>query len=363
MATPVETAVAPIPERQPVRLCCLKRRRPLPKTLDGARLQAIGLFKKFWVAGTQVTYAFVPGGAIDSPYQRNAVRKAFGTWAKVGLNITFKEEKDDWKKAKIRISFDIGGSHSAVGTDAITFFNPDQATMNFGWDLAGQPGTAEHEIGHALGLDHEHQNPISGLVWDEPAVMAYFKGAPNFWSETDIHENVLDKIPQWKVKGSPFDVHSIMEYEFDGKLIKEPEDLRKNGIPYNSELSETDKTVVQDFYPGAVPMAALNEFVVTPFAVAQGQTAQAQFVPKESAEYTVSAHGTDLLLTLHDHEGNTIAAQDIAGEDDKKGAVVSAPLKAGETYTVSVRRYFDADGTNQPLMVSAFHRVGKRGNR
>eukprot|EP01116_Phalansterium_solitarium_P024917 TRINITY_DN9277_c0_g1_i1.p1 TRINITY_DN9277_c0_g1~~TRINITY_DN9277_c0_g1_i1.p1 ORF type:complete len:357 (+),score=120.47 TRINITY_DN9277_c0_g1_i1:104-1174(+) len=354
MAAAVETAIDPI--QQPVRLCCLKPQRPLPPTLGGDRLHAIGIFKKFWVAGTQVSYAFVPDGPNDSVEQRNAVRKAFGTWARVGLNITFKEVKSDWQKAMIRISFDFGGTASVVGTDALSI-SADQPTMNFGWSLADQPGTAEHEVGHVLGLHHEHQNPNSPLVWDEEAVLKELKGAPNFWTEDDIRTNVLDKVPLSEVKGSAFDPTSIMEYPFDGKLIKEPENLRKTGIPYNSVLSDTDKTVVAGLYQKApVPMAALREFVVTPFAVEQGQTAQAQFVPKESAAYTVSVYGTDVLLTLHDKKGRTIAAQDIAGEDDKKGAVVSAPLKAGETYTVSVRRYFDAEGTNEPLMLSAFHR-------
>jgi len=56
--------------------------------------------------------------------------------------------------------------------------------MNFGWDLTvpGQRGTALHEIGHALGLLHEHQSPFAGIHWDDEAVYAELAGPPNFWS-------------------------------------------------------------------------------------------------------------------------------------------------------------------------------------
>ena len=50
--------------------------------------------------------------------------------------------------------------------------------MNFGWDLTplGRSTTALHEIGHTLGMPHEHQNPFAGIAWDEETVYATSAG-------------------------------------------------------------------------------------------------------------------------------------------------------------------------------------------
>jgi len=69
---------------------------------------------------------------------------------------------------RFRVTFDPNdGAWSWVGTDARRIpFN--QATMNLGF-LDG--GTAAHEFGHSIGLGHEHQNPVSGIEWNEEVVL------------------------------------------------------------------------------------------------------------------------------------------------------------------------------------------------
>lgn len=121
---------------------------------------------------------------------QEAVRSGFGEWKSLGLGLDFKEVKDA-RDAEIRVSFQAGGSWSYVGTDNIdenTIRYPSP-TMNFGWDVTIQGrsfDTALHEIGHALGLSHEHQNPFGGLQWDESAVLKHYSGYPNYWNEKTV---------------------------------------------------------------------------------------------------------------------------------------------------------------------------------
>ena len=91
--------------------------------------------------------------------------------------------------------------------------------MNFGWDLTEDPrgggvDTPVHEIGHTLGFPHEHQNPFSGIVWDEEAVYQRFAGSPNFWSRQQTFHNVLRKLSSAEVEGSDWDPNSVMHYGF-----------------------------------------------------------------------------------------------------------------------------------------------------
>ena len=99
--------------------------------------------------------------------QRDVVRKAFKAWKNLGIGLEFKEVANR-EDAEIRIGFDQrDGSWSYVGRDVIDVAgDPDEPTMNFGWDLATPYGwdTALHEIGHTLGFPHEHQNPNAGIV-------------------------------------------------------------------------------------------------------------------------------------------------------------------------------------------------------
>ena len=165
--------------------------RPLPEGLSERRVRLIRVNEKKWVNGTVLHYFFFdrptdgPGGRwVGGPAQRQAVEDAFRQWKELPLGLEF-ERVDDREEAEIRIGFDpTDGSWSYVGRDAIDFArDPNERTMNFGWDLTTPYGrdTALHEIGHALGFPHEHQNPNAGIVWDEARVLEYFRGAPNHW--------------------------------------------------------------------------------------------------------------------------------------------------------------------------------------
>jgi hypothetical protein len=251
------------------------------------------------------------------------------SWADTGLNLTFKQL--DWKdraKCQVRIAFrefdEDGleeGSYSYLGTVNLQI-PKNQHTMNLGWDLSGQPGTAEHEIGHALGLDHEHQHPKCLLVWDEEKVIEYFMKGQG-WTREDVINQVIRRISA-PYTGTPWDSHSIMHYSFDKKLIKAPPEYAKNGIPYNDKITSHDVECILKMYPRVVRdlahKPAQNESVVplTPesdqpipetypkleiwntIQLSPREDSIYSLAPNKSGEYEIVSHGFAEILVVVD---------------------------------------------------------------
>ena len=153
------------------------------------------------------------------------------------------------------VSFESGGLWSYVGRDALGQTDPSKRTMNFGWDLTTPYGrdTALHEIGHAPGFPHEHQNPNAGIVWDEPAVIKHFALPPNQWPEGKTRYNILRKLDPAGHEGSDWDRDSIMHYQFAAGLILEPAQYRKTPLVPAGWLSSDDIAQARRFYPALAP--------------------------------------------------------------------------------------------------------------
>jgi hypothetical protein len=267
-----------------------------------------------WVNGTVLHYYFFtkPEEWTTNDREKNVVRQAFAKWKQLSIGLEFQEvaSPDD---AEIRIGFlRDDGAWSYVGREILNI-GRDERTMNFGWDLTvpaddSQPNdidTATHEIGHALGLEHEHQNPKAGIVWDEEAVYASLAQPPNSWSREETFENIIKKLSSREVAGSDWDPNSIMEYPFDAGLIKEPAQFRR-GLQPAGGLSQFDIAWVKTNYP---PQDERNFHKLelrqsVDMNIPAGMQKDFIIIPPETRKYNIQTFGlSDSVMTLFEEVG------------------------------------------------------------
>jgi serralysin len=211
--------------------------------LQGRKAALLNDYK--WPVGSSIKVRFVGG----SPALQKRVRDVAERWTDPGLanlKLNFVPSGD----ADVRVAFQQGnGSWSYIGTYCRNI-PKTEATMNYGW-LTDTSSADEiqrvvlHEFGHALGLIHEHQNPLHAINWNKPAVIQDLSGPPNNWNLDTIQHNMFDKYDPKKVTATDVDATSIMMYPI-------PKSWTLDGFSagLNGDLSPNDRKLIHQVYPG-----------------------------------------------------------------------------------------------------------------
>ena len=302
----------------------------------GGRTRAALQISKRWPVGSTLRARFLGGNS----QQHDTVRQFAPEWTRfANLRLEFTTSP----QAEIRIAFADDGAWSYIGTDCLGI-GANQPTMNYGWL---DQGVVLHEFGHALGLIHEHQNPVGGIQWNKPVVYRDLGGPPNNWPPEVVDNNMFKTYSANQINGTSLDPKSIMLYSF-------PASWTVNGFSTveNAVLSPVDKEFIasRGGYPGrsvGPAVIPVNGVPVEGDVGVPGEEDLYRFLADTAANYKIETSGqTDVVMKLFGPDSQTA----LVAEDDDSGpgvnSRISRSLQPG-TYYVQIRHYNPSRGTGK----------------
>lgn len=158
------------------------------------------------------------------------------------------------ERSDVRVAFADGPDWSYVGTDSLRY---EDTTLNIGYAGTGPldkldrkllEGLILHEMGHALGLEHEHQSPEAKCEDEFDWPKTYKIASAWGWTKADVDLNMRVLASVERLRLTPYDRQSIMHYYFEPEFFKRGRES-SCFVGHNETLSSGDSELMRASYP------------------------------------------------------------------------------------------------------------------
>lgn len=213
--------------------------RAVIRKLDNSEARALqpDANAALWPAGSTLRVGFLDGGAA----QKSLFQDALGEWLRfANLKVRYVPAGE----ADIRVQFGRhpGLNYSYVGRNALQVRDGPTIVLGRPVDSPGARGQYLHEIGHALGLVHELQNPAAQPHYDRQAV--YAVAAAMGWPRSMVESSFFNTNAYPGARD--VDRNSIMSYALPASIFNDGP-----GFAPGDDLSPSDRAYIAQLYPRA----------------------------------------------------------------------------------------------------------------